>query len=384
MSSSSSPSSTSVTPLFLPDPSVPTISIHEDIFRILTTASASQAAEDRRHLHNFWATFVFPFFGVEAPVAPALPCPWLLSEGHFRSVVEASVQDRTPTKVVYGTAAVYLFFRFYQLLYERLWKVQRIRHRARNLKSSGGLGSSPAAGTSPKSPYKSFVWSLQEYIAGRVTEDQYENQLLDWFGPQATFLCTMKERFRDMTDQVLACVHRPLCLKALQLFRFQYRESVQWREEVYHQQGSRLLHSESEKEYYKITFLPASTLKAQSDPRSGGNGLRGGIGMLEICRRLNTHRASLRHPSPCLTPQPPTCRLMLSRNLARAKHQLLATTGDARRCPNVVVVNEERYNANSHSDTFSVREGEGHSSCTFRTAKRRKSHPKPQEDQAQA
>ena len=62
-------------------------SIHRDIHQLITTVQESQRvpAEMRRLYHNFWATFVLPFFGLPSQ-APQMPCPWITPAGHFGPV----------------------------------------------------------------------------------------------------------------------------------------------------------------------------------------------------------------------------------------------------------------------------------------------------------
>eukprot|EP00668_Euglena_longa_P015034 GGOE01019082.1.p2 GENE.GGOE01019082.1~~GGOE01019082.1.p2 ORF type:complete len:344 (+),score=62.52 GGOE01019082.1:1639-2670(+) len=245
-------------------------SIHRDVYYIMKSLEDGQRSKaSARHVHhNFWATFVFPFFGVSGP-SPSLPCPWIPPESRFCNTKEAAESPPEPSmRVLYATRELMLFLRLYQLIHHRLSQAKAMANRFRGRTKENvaafvftpqgemgqcmGLDYEPADRVLkgqycvpvPQSGdiYLQFLQLFKDFLLGNVNDSRYEEVVRQLFGisPTAWKLCSMDVVWTALMQQVDACAQNKLSIKVLQLFHFEMSRPCRFQDEFYFEHSGRL------------------------------------------------------------------------------------------------------------------------------------------------
>eukprot|EP00667_Euglena_gracilis_P005847 EG_transcript_5890 len=248
---------------------------HHDIYYIMKSLEDGQRsrASARHAHHNFWATFVFPLFGVSGP-APSMPCPWIPQEGQFSPVKEAEGCREAPTRVLYATRELVLFLRLYHVVHHRLSQAKALSRRfcgrtKENVAAFVFAQYGEVANCStldderahqeprgqycvpvPQSGdiYSQYLQIFKDFLLGNVDDSRYEEVVRHLFGicPVAWKLCSIDVIWAALIQQLDVCIQHKLSLKVLQLFHFELSRPCQFQDEFYFEHSGRLFAHEEQ------------------------------------------------------------------------------------------------------------------------------------------
>jgi len=143
----------------------------------------------------------------------------------------------------FGNTNFYIFFRLYQLLYDRMYKATQL---ASNQKEKWGAPSgstNKSAAPSPnreeeeskkKDRFQNFMNTLQSFITGALDQVKYEDELRETFGISSSYiLFTLDKLILQLVKQVQLMLADETCTKLLSLYTYEASRATGFIEQTY-------------------------------------------------------------------------------------------------------------------------------------------------------
>jgi len=131
----------------------------------------------------------------------------------------------------FGNNNFYIFFRLYQLLYDRMYKAMQL---ASNQKEKWGAPSGSTAKSAAPSPnreeeeskkkdrFQHFINTLHSFIVGSLDQVKYEDELRETFGISSSYiLFTLDKLILQLVKQVQLILSDETCTKLLSLYTYE-------------------------------------------------------------------------------------------------------------------------------------------------------------------
>lgn len=169
----------------------------------------------------------------------------------------ASDQHTRKTQIFFGNYSFYIFFRLFQILFERLNKAKEMSKNPQTNSDFAFLltGNKVHKPEENEDRYISFMNSLSGLLTGAKEQNVYEDECRSLFGIQAYILFTMDKLVTQLTRQLQSLLSEEVCSKLLVLYSYENAQSKKHKESLYYSNCIDLL---GEERCFKFNFIQES------------------------------------------------------------------------------------------------------------------------------
>jgi len=246
---------------------------------IIFAAEKNLPRQDREKVDTFIKHFIRPFFSVEKlpqPVEIAIPQTRPSSNSNSNSNTGTMEVDIAPVvpitfgvlpehqkhQLFYGNATFYVFFRLFQICYDRLAKAKELARSPPNNSQFAFLLAMSQGEDKPESEHdkwKSFMKSLYAFCNASKEQTIFEDECRALFGTQAYVLFTLDKVIVQLTKQIQTLLADEICSRLLALYSYEWSRTTGPNVPLYHSNSVEILRDER---CYKFDFYLAPELGA--------------------------------------------------------------------------------------------------------------------------
>lgn len=256
--------------------------IYGEIYKLVTFAGEKTLSKlDKEKIDTFFNHFVKPFFFIDELPTKQEPSKFATvteseKEEDTDSTKEVSQDDKeknspevspetrletttnsentsTLKQIFFGNSSFYIFFRYFQILYERLKKAKEMA-KINQINSNFAFllsGNRDKKLDDEKDKSKSYLATLYGFLSGAKDQNVYEDECRSLFGVQAYILFTMDKVINSLTKHLQTLLSEEICSKILGLYSYELSRNFP-QESVYYSNCVELL---EEERCFRIDFI---------------------------------------------------------------------------------------------------------------------------------